>query len=50
MKKKDLSAVMSALGKRSAASMTKEQRKARAQKAVRARWDKKKAKEAQGTP
>lgn len=48
MKKKDLSAVMSALGKKSAASMTKEQRQERARKAIRARWDNKKQAE-QGT-
>lgn len=40
---------MSVLGKKSAASMTKEQRQARARKAVQARWDRKKKEEAQGT-
>ena len=40
--KDDISKVMSELGKRSGKNMTAKQRKERAQKAVKARWDKQK--------
>lgn len=42
MDKDLISKVMSEMGKRSANKMTPEQRKERAKKAIKARWDKKK--------
>lgn len=40
MNKNELKRVMSAMGKNSAKKLTKEQRKERASKAAKARWDK----------
>jgi hypothetical protein len=46
MKQNDISKVMSELGKRSAKKLTKEQRSERAKKAINARWEKQRAKQA----